>query len=200
MGTEQRTTWVFPEVVDKFLTQMTTTLHDLDALQPGTTMGAIGEYFDSMHEESKLRIELLQLQLKVARAQESSNPAPNELKEVRQLVSGMSGTLKGLDKRLKTLEPQRIERPDAPVPAKKWGQMPSHSNKSSRFERGNKSPAIPPLPPLQQQLQPQNATEVNGDALHIDRPVKREEPTQEKMPFNSSLGDQISTKVKTAGT
>lgn len=203
MGDVKTVVYRFPEIVDKFLKQATETMHDLDTLQPGSTLGAVEEFVNSLHEESKLRIQLLTLQLKNATAQESFNTQlPNELKEVKQIVSAMSGALKGADKRLKNLEAQRTEKPEGVVPPK-WGSKQPHNNRRSETERGNKNSAIPQLPPLNK-MQPQHATEVIGDALHIEGAVKREEieakGTAEVRPFNSSLSNQISTKVKAVGT
>lgn len=203
MSDEKRTVWVFPEVVDQFFKQLTTTLHDLDALQPGTTLNAIQNFYDSMHEESKLRIELLKLQL--ATAQESSSTQTKHHEEVDKKVTGLSNVVKNLDRRVKNLEGPKPEmlpiKADVVVAKKGWRDGNTHPQhvKHQVPRRESRTP-VPQLPTLNQ-LQPQNANESNGDATHMDGASKREESTgKNAAPFNSSLSTQLSTKTGMSST
>lgn len=212
MGEEKVVTKVirFPENVDRvvdvlpeflksataFLQQATTTVHDLDALAPGNAVAAMGEFFEAATD----------LMQRFSKSQESTSTIPTELKEVRQSLNAMSNTMKGFDKRMKNVESQRqsTEKHDAVVPGQKgWRDGTLPHNKGSRFERGNKTPAIPTLPPLKE-LQPQNANEQIGDALHTQSVVPREDSSRKGpeavTPFNTSLGNQLQTKVKASGT
>lgn len=211
MSDEKIVVYRFPENVDKvidvlpeflksataFLEQAKTTVHDLDALAPGNAVSAVGEFFEAATDLMK----------KFSKSQENTSTISTELKEVRQTLTAMSNTLKGFDKRMKNVESQQsTERHDAIVPGKKgWRDGNTHpQHKGSRFERGEKNSAIPPLPPLDK-LQPQNANEQIGDALHIEGAVTREDslkkgPAAAPAPFNSSLGNQLQTKVKASGT
>lgn len=209
MGEKKTVVYSFPENIDKvvdvlpeflksmtaFFKQATTTVHDLDALAPGTAVAQVGEFFEAATELLK----------SYSKSQESKATIPTELKEVKQSLAALSNTVKMIDRRTKG-ESLKVERPDAVAPGKKgWRDSNTrpHNTQGNMTRRESQSPAVPQLPPLNQ-LQPQNANQKAGDALHIEGAVTREDPSKkgpaEEMPFNSSLSNQLSTKLKASGT